>query len=171
MPFLVLRSLVACVLFAVLLLPSPLLARPSAVDIGAAARSGDQIPPDEEGLRRGKGQVRPDERKRRDDLPGPKRREYGLQAAAGDAARSTLTGTVCQLASLGRAATVSRSIDGGLTFDVVTSAWSAADPALTWNPRSGSFHLLVQTEKGLALWRSSDDCQSFVPAGLARLPF
>jgi hypothetical protein len=58
----------------------------------------------------------------------------------------------------------SRSTDGGLTWvdRGAVSAEDSGDPSLVWRKQDGKFYYAALRNGGLALYRSDDDCQTFV---------
>ena len=58
----------------------------------------------------------------------------------------------------------SRSTDGGLTWvDLgAVSADDSGDPSIVWRKQDGKFYYAALRNGGLGLYRSDDDCQSFV---------
>ncbi len=62
----------------------------------------------------------------------------------------------------------SRSTDGGLTFTDrgALDPDSDGDPSLVWRQADGAFYFATLANGGVGLWRSTDDCRSFDPAGM-----
>ena len=62
----------------------------------------------------------------------------------------------------------SRSTDGGLTFTDrgALDPDSDGDPSLVWRHADGTFYFATLANGGVGLWRSTDDCETFDPAGM-----
>ncbi|MEM7585579.1 MAG: hypothetical protein AAF560_19470 [Acidobacteriota bacterium] len=61
----------------------------------------------------------------------------------------------------------SRSTDGGATFDDrgALGSNSGGDPSIVWRRSDGKFYFAALESSGLGVWRSDDDCMTFVYVG------